>query len=438
MAILDQIDAGLSNFGISPEDLAKRMQQRPIAPMPPGGAPAPANPAIAAPAGRMAAPPQPPTPAATPGRTAPAPAAMTGPGMTIPPPGPAVQRLNDFNASTPPPEPLHGWKRVLDTVGQVVAPRIEEAIHRGPQEYAGRLAQLEKAAQAEQGAAKEGLTEAQTIKDLREPTPKQTRDPMHVPAGEMVQQPDGSWKQVGEKTEKQPETKYEPRTIEDPQKPGKPLDVLFDPTQGQYLDPTTRQVIPNARSFQKPESTGNQPKQLVMVPQPDGTTKVVEALPGATLPRGATTLAEAGKEQTSNDSRDAAKQYADDYLKSGNFTGAGDEALMEKYFELAKPSSGFRMTQPQIEMLTRAQDIMNSVVAKGKHLFSPNAPYFSNELRQQIVDTMGNIERAGEEARSRTSQTAAPAGAPPGPPAPGMKWQQNTRTGAYRQVPATQ
>jgi len=121
----------------------------------------------------------------------------------------------------------------------------------------------------------------------------------------------------------------------------------------------------------------------------------------------------AAKSEAAEESGRAAQAYADDYLKKGRFTGAGDEALMEKYFELAKPSSGFRMTQPQIEMLTKAQDIMNSVVAKGKHLFSPEAPYFSKDLREQIVDTMKNLETARQEAKQPAATptkktTAAP------------------------------
>ena len=114
----------------------------------------------------------------------------------------------------------------------------------------------------------------------------------------------------------------------------------------------------------------------------------------------------AAKSLAAEEAGRAAQAYANDYLKSGRFTGAGDEALMEKYFELAKPSSGFRMTQPQIEMLTKAQDLMNSVVAKGKHLFSPEAPYFSKDLREQIVETMQNLQTSREEAKSNAGGAA--------------------------------
>jgi hypothetical protein len=131
----------------------------------------------------------------------------------------------------------------------------------------------------------------------------------------------------------------------------------------------------------------------------------------------------AAKAEAGEESGKAAQAYADDYLKSGKFTGAGDEALMEKYFELAKPSSGFRMTQPQIEMLTKAQDLMNSVVAKGKHLFSPEAPYFSPELRSQIVETMKNLQKARDEVKPQAGGkvSAATAG--------GKTW--NPQSGRY-------
>jgi hypothetical protein len=114
----------------------------------------------------------------------------------------------------------------------------------------------------------------------------------------------------------------------------------------------------------------------------------------------------AAKALAAEESGKAAQAYADDYLKSGRFTGPGDEALMEKYFELAKPSSGFRMTQSQIEMLTKAQDLMNSVVAKGKHLFSPESPYFSEDLRKQIVETMKNLQTSRDEAKKSEAPAA--------------------------------
>lgn len=92
-------------------------------------------------------------------------------------------------------------------------------------------------------------------------------------------------------------------------------------------------------------------------------------------------------------------QYANDYMTGGRYTGTGDEALMEKFFDLAKPSSGFRMTQPQIEMLTKARDAQQGLTAQVKHYLSPEAPYFDDQQRKNIVKTMNDIINAKREVR---------------------------------------
>jgi len=107
----------------------------------------------------------------------------------------------------------------------------------------------------------------------------------------------------------------------------------------------------------------------------------------------------AAKEQAGEHAGEAALQYANDYMSTKQFTGPGDEALMEKFFELAKPSSGFRMTQAQIEMLQHARDLMGSLEAKAKHLFSPDSPWFSDTQRKQIVTTMNNLAKSREEVK---------------------------------------
>jgi hypothetical protein len=83
--------------------------------------------------------------------------------------------------------------------------------------------------------------------------------------------------------------------------------------------------------------------------------------------------------------------YANDYVTAGHPSGTSDEALMEKFFDLAKPSTGFRMTKPQQDMLKQAQDAKDSIVSSAKHYLSPEAPYFSPTLRQNIVTTMNAI-----------------------------------------------
>jgi hypothetical protein len=83
---------------------------------------------------------------------------------------------------------------------------------------------------------------------------------------------------------------------------------------------------------------------------------------------------------------DDALNYANNYLSSGNFTGSGDEALLEKFFELAKPSSGFRMSQPQIDMLKQGRGWVDAAKAKAGYI--EGGKLFSDNQRQQIAGTM--------------------------------------------------
>jgi hypothetical protein len=200
-----------------------------------------------------------------------------------------------------------------------------------------------------------------------------------------------------------------------PEKPERP-----DTPEQQYIDEYQKKhpgssVIDAEKAFKKDSQPPERPEkpQRVLGVTPDH--KVIEITPGMELPEGTQTVGGEIKAGAGNQAAQDALSYAQDYLASGKFTGAGDEALMEKYFELAKPSSGFRMTQPQIEMLTKAQDVMNSVVAKGKHLFSPESPYFSPTLRQQIVDTMTRIEET--KGQGGKAGKAGEPQRPPGVPA---------------------
>lgn len=84
-----------------------------------------------------------------------------------------------------------------------------------------------------------------------------------------------------------------------------------------------------------------------------------------------------------------ALEYAKSYGDRTAHTGPGDEALMEKFFELAKPSTGFRMSQPQIDMLKGAQSWMNGLEAHIRH--AATGTWFSDEQRKQIIDTMTDL-----------------------------------------------
>jgi hypothetical protein len=115
------------------------------------------------------------------------------------------------------------------------------------------------------------------------------------------------------------------------------------------------------------------------------------------------------KTQATNAPKEAAIAFADNYLKSGKYNGPSDEALMEKYFELAKTSSGFRMTKPQQDMLVKARSLAEGARATGGHLI--NGTYFDNVQRAHIVNTMKMLASASGIGGNVTSGT--PKVAPP-------------------------
>jgi hypothetical protein len=100
---------------------------------------------------------------------------------------------------------------------------------------------------------------------------------------------------------------------------------------------------------------------------------------------------QAALEKTYGPTRDALN-FANDYLKRGIFNGPSDEALQDKFFELAKPSSGFKMTAPQMKMLNDSRDWMTSI--KGIAYHATTGQWFPPKQRQQIVDTMNNLGRS--------------------------------------------
>lgn len=182
-------------------------------------------------------------------------------------------------------------------------------------------------------------------------------------------------------------------------------------TQKAVGKPSDRMAFEKARAAatQKPERPEKPQRQLAITPD----NKVIELTPGMAVPPGTKSLSGelslTAKTEQGEEAGKAATQYANDYLSGKQWTGPGDEALMEKFFEMAKPSSGFRMTQAQIEMLQRSRDLMGSITAKAKHAFTPEAPWFSDTQRQQIVKTMNDL------AKSR--ETVKPGGAKGGPSA---------------------
>jgi hypothetical protein len=88
----------------------------------------------------------------------------------------------------------------------------------------------------------------------------------------------------------------------------------------------------------------------------------------------------------------SALKFANDYLASGAFTGPSDEALQDQFFQMAKPSTGFRMNQAQIDQLHNMTSWMNSV--RGRLYHAKNGVWFAPEQRTQIVKTMNDLGKS--------------------------------------------
>ena len=85
--------------------------------------------------------------------------------------------------------------------------------------------------------------------------------------------------------------------------------------------------------------------------------------------------------------------YANNYLASGQFTGPSDEALQEKFFEVTKPTTGFRMNDSVIKQLNNSRNMMGSAEVAGRRAIGGSV-WFSNKQRQDIVDTMNAVAKA--------------------------------------------
>lgn len=151
-------------------------------------------------------------------------------------------------------------------------------------------------------------------------------------------------------------TTYEHVTIEDPNKPGKPLDALFDPKAGSYLDVSTKQPISGpVRSFQRPPEAQKPPQTLLTVPiDPNDPTKgsrVINATPGMTLPQGAKTPSELGAETKIS----VAEQNRADLAENMNENLDKLEDIVKRRPELFGPIAG-RETKAKIAIGTGDTD----------------------------------------------------------------------------------
>jgi hypothetical protein len=164
-------------------------------------------------------------------------------------------------------------------------------------------------------------------------------------------------------------------------KDNKRMEVMQKPDGSTYVQPETET---------RPPGTGASGPFMV-----DANGRVFKPKEGQTLPEGSQTVSGVAGAETKKiggvNTAGEAATYAKTYLTQTP-TGPGDEALMEKFFELAKPSSGFRMTQNQMDMLLKARSWMDSAEAQTRH--ATEGTYFSTEQRKQIANTMGGLQTA--------------------------------------------
>lgn len=149
-------------------------------------------------------------------------------------------------------------------------------------------------------------------------------------------------------------------------------------------------------SFTMAEDTEGHP---VLFNSKTGQTKPIEGVQA----RGTFSKNQAAEEKRFGPARDAVA-FANDYVQHGVATGPKDEVLMEKFFEVAKPSTGFRMTQSQQQMLKDSRSWMGSLQGKAYH--AATGTWFSPKQRKEIVDAMNEV--ANTRGGSPSSSTGMP------------------------------
>jgi hypothetical protein len=181
---------------------------------------------------------------------------------------------------------------------------------------------------------------------------------------------------------------------------GKQAFANFHPETGKYTDPTTGAELTGFQPAPPQALITEGDKNLWSVPtnpsDPNSPRRVVSMRPGMDIPKGAVSLSGQSGEDAKEGGADAptiaALKFANTYLSGGQFTGPSDEALQDQFFQMAKPSTGFRMNQAQITQLHNMQNWANS--AEGIAYHASTGTWFSPQQRQQIVQTMNDLAKS--------------------------------------------
>jgi len=291
-----------------------------------------------------------------------------------------------------------GALRGLDIVGTALAPRIAAAIPGSTVHHnlelakdraavAGDIAEQEKEAQASDLNARPQMQQAAMEHQNQLEAQKETARQAQQTQAQKEQQD-----RLDEQLQQQ-EDRAEQHETEAEQRQAK-----------QFAE---QEKLANIREGKKGEEKG----VLAEVPDGKGGFVLQRILPGESIPSGARTATQAGATTMANEKSLAGGQkaieYAKDYLDNGIYTGPGDEALMDQFFSLAKPDSGFRMSTPQLNMMRQGRSWMQGVEAHIRH--ATVGTWFSDEQRKQIVDAMTHLEKAtqaahGQQPEQPTSQ----------------------------------
>jgi len=98
---------------------------------------------------------------------------------------------------------------------------------------------------------------------------------------------------------------------------------------------------------------------------------------------------------------EAASMNIKTYIDNGVFDGPGDLSLQHEFFTATQPSTGFRMTKVQQDILQNSQSWLNSFEAKAYHALT--GTWFSGEQRKQIAKAAQDAIDAKEKVLQSSS-----------------------------------
>lgn len=123
------------------------------------------------------------------------------------------------------------------------------------------------------------------------------------------------------------------------------------------------------------------------------TNTLIRGQAGQVLPQGVVTPQQSGQEQTRKskalEEMEADRDFVNGYIERGAPTGPDDEALLERFFNATKPSSGFRMNAQQIKLLTDLRSLKSRISAGFGRL--TGGTLFDDTQRKQVAQAINDM-----------------------------------------------